>query len=497
MEISFENRKVKAFYEVFHQIKRIQESVEGVVPDVNDDIGRIASVQTEVMLKSKDVNSHGVTVNGEARATLVYITEDETKVSFVELAKAFVIEYETANASADILSQVAISISNTEARILNPRKVSVLFEICGEMSCYLEDSVSVENMLPADSAVKLHTKYEAGEIDLTGCVCEKTFAVTEQFPFPSGKPVPEKLLSHKAEFIMGDTQMIGSKMIVKGRVELTAYYTVAGEAYPVKAEFSAPFSQIIDTGRENMESCTAFITQTSAYYDIIDTINGEKAFDVEIHAVTQAVSRCRQSVNYITDAYSNEFPTECVREQRSCGSAMTEKHISLSSQERVSISEDCEEVVCTFVGITQTALSQGKVSCCAGIDVLYRNKNGTLSAVRRIAELEGESSGAERILSAKLSSVSIEADGKAVNVALSAEICGLSGSAAEFSTVSSVNVSEDEVYNFSAFPTVTLVRGGKAPLWELAKKYHSSVERIAAVNGDIADGRVIMIPKSL
>ena len=158
MEICFENKKVSAFCEVYHQTKRVQESVESVVPDTNDDIGRIVSVQTEVLLKSKDVTSRGVSVSGEAAAVLLYITEGEDGVSFVRVSRAFNIDYEMTDADADIVSQVSLSIVNSEARILNPRKVSVVFEISGELSCYREESVCIENSLPENESIALHTK---------------------------------------------------------------------------------------------------------------------------------------------------------------------------------------------------------------------------------------------------------------------------------------------------------------------------------------------------
>ena len=56
MEISFENKTINIYREVHHQTKRVQESAESVVPDTDDDIGKLASVQTAVMLKSTDMN---------------------------------------------------------------------------------------------------------------------------------------------------------------------------------------------------------------------------------------------------------------------------------------------------------------------------------------------------------------------------------------------------------------------------------------------------------
>lgn len=498
MEISFENRKVSAFCEVFHQTKRIQESIESVVPDTNDDIGRIVSVQTEILLKSKDVTSRGVSVGGEASAVLLYITEGEDSVSFVRVTRPFSIEYESSDNEADMVPQVSLSIVNSEARILNPRKVSVVFEICGELSCYREESICVENILPDDGSIALHTKYEQSEIILNNSVCEKTFAINEQFAFPAGKPVPEKLFSCRTDLCVSDTQMIGSKIIVKGSARLTVIYLSAEECYPISAEFSAPFSQIIDTGKENTESCTAFITQTSAYYDLIDSINSEKTLDVEIHAVTQAVSRCRQSVNYITDAYSNEMPTKCIVESHQYNTASETQLIKLSKDEHLNISEDCDDILCVLTSVVQAVQQQNKLSCTVGADILYRNSSGAISAVRRILVLEGECSFTGRILGSRLCDSYFRPEGGTIDAHITVELRSFGSTAAELSSVSSVLADEENMYDFEAFPTLTLVRVENEGVWELAKKYHSCVECISAANDtDDIKNKLLMIPKSV
>ena len=93
MEISFDNKCINTFREIYHQAKKIQESAESVVPDTDDDIGRIAAVHSWVILKSKDLTSRGVLISGEASAALLYITESQESMSFVRLSKSFSIEY--------------------------------------------------------------------------------------------------------------------------------------------------------------------------------------------------------------------------------------------------------------------------------------------------------------------------------------------------------------------------------------------------------------------
>lgn len=500
MEISFENKMVNAYREVFHQTKRIQESAESVVPDTDDDIGRVASVQTAVMLKSKDVTSRGVTVSGEASAALLYISEDQQKVSFVRLVKSFSMEYELADITPDTVAQVALSIVNCESRVVNPRKVSVTFELAGELSCYRQESLVIDSRLPEDSQEGLHARYESSELLLANAVCEKTFGINEQFSFPSGKPAPSRLVSQQADFAVTDSQLIGSKIIIKGNAIISVCYLSEDVNYPVRTEFTTPFSQIIDIGEESMDNCSLDIELTSAYFDIINTISSEKALDAELHAVIQIVSRSRKSLGYVADIYSNRMPLDCTMQNCQFNMVSSVQKQKLSGDERISVSEDCSDVLSAFVAIADISLEQGKLKAGVNIDVVYRNSNGQLSSVRRAMSMEGETGSLNvRICGAHLSDVYLRPDGQFIDGHVSAEISYLVCGSIELKKVEAVSLDEEAAYDLSKYPTVTLVRAEKESLWELARTYHSSVEQIRAMNEIEEDvsGKMLLIPKAL
>ena len=148
MEIKIENKTIKSFREISRQIKKIQETAETVVPDINDDIGKIVSTNTALFLKSKEVSGRGVLIGGEAEISVLYITEGESTVSFLRTTKAFTMEYDVDGADNDTVAQIALSVTNAETRVLNPRKVSVTVEISGEMSCFKQENAIVQSMLP-------------------------------------------------------------------------------------------------------------------------------------------------------------------------------------------------------------------------------------------------------------------------------------------------------------------------------------------------------------
>ena len=500
MEINFVNKTVNVYREVHHQTKRSQESTESVVPDTDEDIGRIASVHTAVMLKSKDITARGVTVSGEAAASLLYITEDQGKVSFVRLTKGFTLEYEIADMQQDTVAQVDLSILNCETRVVNPRKVSVTFELAGELSCYRQESLVIETGLPADSHDGLYARYESCELMLANAACEKTFGINEQFSFPSGKPGPSRLVSQNIEFIVSDRQLIGTKLIIKGSAFISVCYLSEEVNYPVKTEFSTPFSQIIDIGEEGMDNCSLNIQLTSAYFDIVNTISNDKALDCELHAVIQLVSRRRRSLSYVADIYSNRMPVSCTMQNFQLAMVSGIQNTKLSADERINVAEDCTDVLSAFLTVSDYSVEQSKIRAEVGIDVVYRDTNSLLSSVHRVMNLEGET-GREniKICRARLTDVYLRPDGQFIDGHISVEFVYSAGESVEFKKVGSVELDEEAPFDTDKYPSVTLVRVERESLWELAKTYHSSVEDIQAMNEmeDDISGKLLLIPKAL
>lgn len=498
MEIKIENKTIRSFREISRQIKKIQETAETVVPDINDDIGKIVSTNTALFLKSKEVTGRGVLIGGEAEISVLYITEGESTVSFLRTTKAFTMEYDVDGADNDAVAQIALSVSNTETRVLNPRKVSVTVEICGEMSCFKQESVNTESRLPA-SDVLIHTKTETESAVLINSACEKTFAYNEQFTFPSAKPVPQKLIWQEPVFEIAETQLVGTKALVKGSFHVTVFYLSESVEYPIQWSFSAPFSQLLDIGQEKMDLSAVRIEISSAYFELVDTISGEKALDTEIHAVMQLLSYFNQEVSFISDAYCNCLPLSCrMQPERLCGLSDVQRML-LSSDEQISIAEDCKDVLSVHSALAGASLSRSRAEANLTVDILYQTQSGSLSAVHRSIMLEQECALSDaRLTGAKLAAVDLRSEGSSLSGRVSVELSTRSSSVREVSTVESVELDEEKPFDLSLFPSVTLVRAEEESVWELAKKYHSCPERITAVNCFEADvrGCMLMIPKS-
>lgn len=498
MEISFRNRESMVFRIFSRQTGRTQENTECVVPDTEADIEKIAAVQSAVFLKSKDLTGRGVLISGEAAASVLYIREGQEGLSSLRVRQPFSMEFEADNLESDAMAQVSLLIQGTDVRLVNPRKISVNFEIEGTLECYCREKVLTESGLPEENPYGLHAKTESRILTLPNALGEKSVAVNEQFSFPAGTPKLSRLVSERAQLLIGDCQLIGGKCIVKGSAEILVCALAEESGEPVTKEFSVPFSQILDIGAESMAFCIVRPEIAGVYFDLIDTVNGEKALDLELHAVLQLLSFGEYSVSRITDVYSNLMPTELITESAGYERLSPPQKRLIRASEHLSLTESCGRLLNVFSSPSRTGTEQGRLSAAVNLDFLYENADGKLSAGRRMLSVseEMETDGLQ-ILGVRTAELNARAEGEAVDCSVNVEITFLSAAQEDASVVTGVALKEDSPYTTDSFPTITLVRPEGESLWELARRYHSSEELIRAVNADAGDGQMLMIPKCL
>ncbi|MDO4983226.1 MAG: DUF3794 domain-containing protein [Eubacteriales bacterium] len=500
MNFCFDNKTVSGCREICRLYESVQTSVETVVPDTADDMRCVVSVQSRVLLKGKTLTSSGVCVAGEICAVCICITE-KGEISHIKTSKEFEMNFETDAVSDEAQAQIFFTAPLAQGRLINPRKLSMVFETGGVLKVFGGCDTVVDSTLPKDLCCEgLHLKYDETEITAQTFTAEKPFVISEQFPFSGGSPTATELIWEQCDFHVNDVQMIGTKAIVRGSLSLTALYCTAESLYPVSREFSSPFSQIIDSGSEETEFSSAHIETTAVYADIQDTINGEKALNVEIHALIELTGCCRRKVRYVSDLYSNLVCSACVFEKRSNKSFMPVRTNTFVSNEVVKAPDDCEEIVSVISSLSQPQISGMTVSAIETLELIYRDIQGELCTARRSVEIGGSIDEENiSILSSALTDRSVRTDGGRAQVHSVLELTYQSAASGEISVVAAAELDDETPFDFSALPTVTLVRAESEDLWEYAKTYHSDVaeiERLNELEGDIR-GRLLLIPKTV
>lgn len=498
MDINIENKVLNCYNQCQKQEKRTVETVETVVPDTCGDISRVSSTVTDVFLKSKENENGKMVIRGEAQATVIYINETEDSFDFVKLNKLFSIEYECDEAVNEALTHCKLSIANYETKILNPRKVSISFEILCELVIFKEGSVCVQDSILNTEELTIYTLPAECESSVSRLINEKTFSLTEQYMLSSQILTQQDIICAKSTFSVESSQIIGTKLIVKGRVYSKLIYRTQNGKIPISADFNSPFSQVIDTGFDNLSECEAHIELTSMYYELIDTINGDKALELELHAVMMINASEKVKINYISDAYCN---TACIdyKCEKAYFPAQTErlsKEFEVKSE--VDVSADCAEILCVAFTLNHTDKVSQNINMEIGADVIYRKISGEYASVHRVITSQQTLDSASALIQeAIIIEDTYEANGNMFNACIKILVNLSSKKINEVNRITEIHYIEREKGTTERIPTFSVVHPEGESLWLLAKEYNSSENYIKEYNKlEDAENKILLIPKA-
>ena len=492
MELQFKETSVQAFQDLTRMNKSVQLAMESVVPDTRDDIGRILSVRPEIFLKSKELRNKTVAISGEAQVTVLYINEDETAVSFFSMSQNFAQEWECPSALDSDSLQLRLLIGGIQARILNPRKVSADVEIIADFTVSRSINMIVSQELPETNRPPVHVKRSEANAVLTTAICEKSFSINEQLPFPDTEQKPGVLIGKELHYLIKEREVVGNRLLLKGEVLMHVLYMLSESSLPCRCRLSIPFSQLIDLGTEQAEIAEVWIVPSSDYLSLIDSLDGSRLLDIDLHALAQVRTMRNQKLQLITDVYSNQMPCECsFSEQPSCES-IRQLPVRLRSEERIDLPEEYQDLLFSCATLGPCTVEQGS----AAADLLCRSKDGKLFVMRRTVSLRPEEDHGNAAVNAfRLTDFQISPVDGQLNLSVCAEAAGLIREMNTIRRAETLSLDDQQRYDSASYPSLTAVWAQTESIWELAKQYHSSPEAICEMNPD-PDRRPIFIPKA-
>lgn len=491
MELKWNEREAAVWLGSRPVTKSVRVTAESVIPDTGEDLAQLFWTQGSLLLKEKELSAHGVTVSGEARATVLYRTEGEGKLAWLRLQKPFSLDFEAQAVDEEALPQVQLALTAVEGRALNPRKLAVSFDITAELQSFRAGSIPIQAELPEGAPAGLHLLREEREAYAIAAVCEKPFTLREQFSPQMGQPVPEEIAGESIRFTGLTAEQIGQRSVGKGEMALQIW-GLNGEGAPVRLDFSAPFSQLLDTGEVQPEQFQLSALPSSVYLDWVESPGGGRALDAEIHGVLQLVLWTKQPVSLIRDAYSTREACTPTLETRRLLTDREQGSLSLSVEETLPLPEDCADLIdARFAHGMAEFDREGGVQPLS-LDLLVRSAEEGLRLVHRELQLKGPAMPelARRTCETPETPV-LRVEGDKLRVTARTEVLWTREREEELSCVTALTLEPEEERSESS-PSVYLVRRDGMSLWELGKRYRASPEAIGEMNGE--DAKFLLIP---
>lgn len=466
-----------------------QLSEEIIVPDTLEDIQRILCCRQQCRIREKEARQDEVSISGELDATVLYVPESGDGIRTVSATFPFEVIFEAAGADSTTVSVSRITGISVDAKASNPRKISITAAINMEQSCYKYADLGWTEA-PAAAPEKMFFKAASMQYKSITLAGEKPLSLEDELQLPESVDGGEFLKAFTTAVIDG-SEIVGSKLVVKGRMNIEALYIVSGALRPVNFELA--FSQLFtlpDEPQATDVSAAAMIT--GQYFEAF-----ENKLAADIRAVVQVVCAQEQSISYISDAYSCKNALECHSGSiKLIGSTATEKK-SVSAQLTYSSDYGISSILCSHTVTSQPELSDGVIAVPVYVDTIYTDSEGALRSCRARGRVEWipESTAVSEHICAACADSSVSFDGYTILANVTVGIEAKSVTEAEISVVYEIDELDDEIAKSGA--AAYMCRWDSKDLWDTAKKFGSDIALIKSINGiedEEPDGRLLLIP---
>ncbi len=505
MELELKKECLDIFEPGDRQILTQEETAETIVPDYCPDIARIISVEGVVYPHGMEAGNTGV--SGTLRVTVLYTPEGGSGVRTLEFSMPFTVQGEGLTDCAHVTTETEIEL--LESRMLNPRKIFTRCKLATALTPYRRQCLSLSGDVEAEAALRVEKRCCRQQAALLRQIVEKDLTFSDFMTLSMGREGAAEILTSRCGGMVTETKLVGNKLILKGVFSVSVLYrTREGALCSTASEL--PFSQImeIDAIGENAKvSMRLWITGADIQIDGGDDEGRQLAVTLYYH--TMAFLREEREIQLLTDLYSTVYETRYEPLALDlCGSHESQTRrqtvrevieIGTAAETLLSLRVDCGAVSVSREGNT-TFLRAAAV-----VRALYLDEGGAcLSAERSVdvscpMELPGECAVSARAICGE------EAQGtlgdRGIEVRFPVDFQVELQSRCRRVCVASAALDQEETKDLSGAPSLILrYFGSQGSLWEVAKRYNTTMGDILAANQleretEIPCGKLLLIPK--
>lgn len=507
MELELQKARFDA-YEVGGELTLTQEeTAETIVPDYCPDIARIIDTEGRVFLHNRELRDGKAEVSGTVRVTVLYTPDGESGIRTLDFAMPFSMETE-ARAMPECTCLLAETETEfLETRMLNPRKVFSHCKLVTRLTGYRRTVVEFCTDVDADAALCLEKRQEQQHTTAMTHIVEKDFTFSDELDLSPGRDSAADILTSRVSGTVTETKIVGSKLILKGLFTVNLLYR-SPDGRCCAASGELPFSQIMEVeGAAEGAAANVRLQMTGTDIQIDgDHDNRKIAVTLYLHAV--AMLRQEREITLLCDLYSTSYDLsydaqplylddffetltrrQTVREVLEIG-VVAESILSLAvAPGAVSVSREGQNVTLrTAVVIRALYLDEGGAALLAErcIDVSCQLELPADCRVTAYAACTEEVQGS--------------LGDRGIEVRFPVEFRAEASSRKKRICVSGGKIDDKTPKDLSGAPSLVLrCKGRQESLWDLAKRYNTTIATILSANeleeGSIPEEKLLLIPR--
>lgn len=320
MELQFPKSTCDCLRWATWEVKNEEHTQEVRLPDAMPDIGKVLGTWGQVLIRSKEWRSAGMSISGGIMAWILYEPEGGGQPESIESWIPFQMRWDFPETRRDGSIVVNCLLRSMDARSVSARKLMVraAVSVAGTALEPTQLDVYAPVDMPDDVCI-LRTSYpvciprEAGE---------RTFSLEETVPVPATCADMERIIHYALQPEIVDGKVMGDKAVFRGTALVRMLCrTESGE---LKAcSFEVPFSQYTQLEREYQGDATVCVVPAVTNLEL-EKADGEQ-LSLKAGMIGQYVVYDNPVIEVVSDAYSprrsvalqmQELPMPAVLEMR-------------------------------------------------------------------------------------------------------------------------------------------------------------------------------------
>jgi hypothetical protein len=490
----------KTLYENF-----LEEKCENdfLIPDYYPAAEKIIQCSAVPTVSKKEIEGDRLILEGNCKFVVIYQGEDDCGIKSLSETVSFCEDLPLKELGDAPMVNAVVRISGASCRLLNPRKinakatVSIAVKVKNQQYMEIIESISCDEAEALFLPKRVYTVLES--------VAETT-KVQGEIVVHTGI---QDILKTCGVVCVKDVKVMSGKAMVKGVVDLFILFTTEEDPCAVEQTSTAiPFMQLIPIGESSDDAEMEVVSsiQTIRADVEADDDGKNKVISISVTLMTEGELYLNQEHRFLMDAYSNRYHT-----QTKNGTVSTEELVErceFSRELKYEIPLDGEDAqIIQAIGVPTVKKISGQddsllIDGVLDVSLFIKEGDGYRSAEKSFnftLKKEVEWLCGQMRCEIHPSLLVLEGGGSGSNAVLRAEIhCEIAAFSKQTTEViSEFSIDVDHPLEKSTQTPLIVYYGEKGErLWDIARKYATSVAGIKSVNGietDILDKKQLLL----
>lgn len=477
-----------------------------IVPDSKPDIKKVLLADANAVVREKYIQKDKITVSGVIYFKILYLGDDEEEsVRSIYYDTPFSQAVSVPGLNEDVLPNVLADVKSVICNIENSRKLSV--QTCINLDCSILNTNDIDFVTEVESDKVVPYKTETVEAFNAVVSQHDVIEIGDTVSIGQGMPEIYEILKTDAYLSGKDTKIVNNKLIVKGIITLSAIYLDVNKNIQVLKQ-DVPFTEIVDVNgiSDDLLSDISYKVDSLEVSVCEDNDGDRTILDFDMAIGVDTASYESQQIEVISDLYSPEADVNIHTSKASICMLKGEDTFSLDIKDALALDIDAPEIsnVYNVSAIPETDriyASDGKLVLEGNVIVtaqyISANKDNPVCDVKKSVPFASKTNisvdedGVEPYVNIDIDDISYsESKSRQIDVKIDAVVSARAVKKKEVNIISKIDVDEDIEDYLMPSIVIYFVESGDT-LWNIAKRYRTTVSDIADIN-DIDEDDVLM-----